>query len=70
MFVDGTFLAAALGRYIKPHDLDGIVAVVDGRGASTSLASIAARHGAAVAVRSHDPDTNERCIDALGLHRG
>jgi hypothetical protein len=68
-FVDGTFLAAALGRYIKPHDLDGIVAVVDDHSASTSLTSIAARHGAAVAVRSDDPDTNERCIDALGLRR-
>ena len=68
-FVDGTFLAAALGRYIKPNDLDGIVAVVDEDAASMSLASLATRCGAAVAARAGDPDTNERCIDALGLHR-
>ncbi len=66
-FVDGTFLAGALGRYIKPHEFDGIVAVVDDHSASTSLASIAARHGAVVTARSDDPDTNERCIDALGV---
>ena len=54
-FVDGTFLATALGRYIKPNDLDGIVAVVDEDTASTTLAPLAASHGAAVAARSDDP---------------
>ena len=68
-FVDGTFLAAALGRYIKPNDLDGIVAVVDENAASMSLASLASRHGAALTARSGDPETTERCIDSLGLHR-